>query len=52
VQLAVRVCLGVNLAVFLHYTISLSYEISTYLGIKVFKVGGPTATDKRRDKKS
>jgi hypothetical protein len=41
-------CLAINLGIFLHYGISLCYEISTFLGIQIFKVGAPTVKDTRK----
>lgn len=33
---------------FLHYTICLSVQIATFLGVSTFKVGGATCVDKRK----
>jgi len=46
---AIYVCLVFNLVMFLHYSISVCYEISTFLGIRIFKVGAPTAKDMRKN---
>jgi len=49
VRQAIHMCLALNLVIFFHYSISVCYQISTFLGIRIFKVGAPTAKDTRKN---